>query len=88
MNKKGLQEKVREALGGTATPQAAALALDAVLKSIQEGLVEDGQVRLAGFGQFKLKTLGARRMPSPHSPEITLIPAHKKISFKAAPHAR
>ena len=85
MNKQELKEEVRKALGGTATPMAAELALDAVLRSIQEGLSEDGEVKLSGFGCFSIQELRARRIHQPHKGELYEIPNRLKVQFKASP---
>ncbi len=84
MTKAELNERIRKALGGTATPMAAALALDAVLRSIQEGLVEDGKVHISDFGQFQLTCVKARRFTNPRNHKEQQIEARPKISFKAA----
>ena len=55
MNKKQLLEHIRLALGGTATQSAAELALQAVTRAIQDGLREDGEVKLARFGTFRMR---------------------------------
>ncbi|MBR2144707.1 MAG: HU family DNA-binding protein, partial [Akkermansia sp.] len=61
-NRQELQELVRQQLGGTATPMAAQLALDAVLRAIADGLAEDGEVKLARFGTFRVKQRAPRRL--------------------------
>lgn len=85
MTKEELKDRIRLALGGTATPMAAALALDAVLRSIQEGLEEDGKVHLSNFGTFTLKQMPERRINNPRNGLTQVIAAHKHINFKAAP---
>ncbi|MFI3242652.1 MAG: HU family DNA-binding protein [Akkermansia sp.] len=84
MTRTELNERIRKALGGTATPMAAALALDAVLRSIQEGLVEDGQVNLANFGQFELTQVSGRRFTNPRNQQQHCTQNHLKWKFKAA----
>ena len=81
MNRKGLQEHIRTALGGTATAMAAELALDAVLQSICDGLNEDGEVRLARFGTFRFKTRRARRLLLPRSGESRTLPEREVLVF-------
>lgn len=85
MIKQELRDRIRTALGGTATPMAASLALDAVLRSIQEGLAEDGKVHLSGFGTFSLQTLPERRITNPRHGREQLIAEHAHVKFKAAP---
>lgn len=85
MTKIELRDRIRKALGGTATPMAASLALDAVLRSIQEGLAEDGRVHLSGFGAFEVAALKERLMLTPHHQSKQLIAARRHVKFKAAP---
>ncbi len=84
MTKSELNNRIRKALGGTATPMAAALALEAVLRSIQEGLVEDGKVHISDFGQFQLAHVKARRFTNPRNRLEQVVEDHMKIKFKAA----
>lgn len=84
MTKSELNDRIRKALGGTATPMAAALALDAVLRSIQEGLVEDGKVHISDFGQFQLSRTRARRFTNPRNGLEQQIKERATVKFKAA----
>lgn len=68
MNRHSLLELVRQQLGGTATPMAAQLALHAVLRGIRDGLNQDGEVRLAGFGTFRVQQRAPRRLLLPGYP--------------------
>ncbi len=85
MTKQELRDRIRTALGGTATPMAASLALDAVLRSIQEGLAEDGRVHLSRFGTFILERLPERQIINPRSKKTQTIAEHTHARFKAAP---
>lgn len=85
MNSVQLNDLVREALGGTATSVAASLSIEAVLRSIQEGLREDGAVKLAGFGSFRVKETAARSLRLPSDGRICDLPARPVLRFKAAP---
>lgn len=84
MNRDDLQELVRRRLGGTATPMAAQLTLDAVLQAIRQGLQRDGEVKLARFGTFRIKERAARRLLIPGSGESMTLPRRKVVHFKAA----
>lgn len=84
MNRAGLQELVRQQLGGTATPMAAQLALDAVLHAIHDGLQQDGLVRLAGFGTFSVQQRAARKLLLPGSKTSLTLPPRQVITFKSA----
>ncbi len=81
-NRQALQELVRQQLGGTATPMAAQLAVDAVLRSICDGLAEDGEVRLAHFGTFKVVQRAPRRLLLPGSQQALLLPQRKTVTFR------
>ncbi len=81
MNRQGLQELIRGQLGGTATPMAAQLALDAVLKAIADGLAADGIVKLARFGTFRVQQRAGRRLLLPGSDREFNLPPRNTISF-------
>ncbi|MBQ6942143.1 MAG: HU family DNA-binding protein [Akkermansia sp.] len=81
MNRQGLQELVRQQLGGTATPMAAQLALDAVLRAIADGLAEDGEVKLSRFGTFRVKQRAPRRLLLPGSEKSLVLPSRSTITF-------
>lgn len=83
MNRQGLQELVRLQLGGTATPMAAQLALDAVLRAITDGLLQDGEVRIARFGSFKITQRAGRRLLLPGSGREHKLPVRQVIRFKS-----
>ncbi len=85
MNHLSITECVRRALGGTATPGAAELALAAVTSAITDALVEDGQLRLAGFGTFRLRERAPRRLLLPGSGTPALLPRRRVICFSASP---
>lgn len=85
MNKQNLLESVQQSLGGTATRWAAEVALSAVLRAIRAGLVEDGEVKLAGFGTFRMKQVSARRLLLPGSDRPLLLPARRQLRFTPSP---
>lgn len=84
MNRNDLQELVRQQLGGTATPMAAQLALDAVLQAIGQGLARDGEVKLARFGTFKVSRRAPRRLLLPGSRQRLTLPQRQVILFKSS----
>ena len=84
MNRNDLQELVRQQLGGTATPMAAQLALDAVLQAIGQGLTRDGEVRLAKFGTFRVSQRAPRRLLLPGSRQSLILPQRQVIQFKSS----
>ncbi len=81
----GIAEYVRKALGGTATPGAAELALATVTTAITEGLREDGEVKLAGFGSFRLRERAPRRLLLPGSATPMQLPRRVAICFTPSP---
>lgn len=85
MNRRGLQERIREALGGTATAMAAELALEAVLRGIRDGLSTDGEVKLAQFGTFRYKQRRPRKLTLPRNGQEMQLPARRVLTFTAAP---
>lgn len=88
MHRHELEERIREALGGTATRYAAELALDAVIRAIREGLREDGAVKLARFGTFRLVRRAPRRLTLPRSGEPHQLPERTELRFTPAPTVR
>ena len=81
MTHRELLDEIRRALGGTATHSAAELALQAVVRAIRDGLAEDGEVKLAGFGSFRYKTVAARKLQIPHSGETMELPPRRVLRF-------
>lgn len=87
MNTQDLLAQVQQALGGTATRGAAEVALGAVLRAIRAGLAEDGEVKLAGFGTFRMRAVQARRVLLPGSSREVLLPTRKVVRFSGSPAA-
>ena len=81
MNRRQLLELIRQALGGTATQSAAELALDADTRAIQDGLREDGEVKLARFGSFRMRRVAARRLLLPGSATPMQLPEREVLRF-------
>ena len=61
----------------------AAVAVDAIIASISEGLVEEGKVKLVGFGTFSVVERAAREGRNPATGEAIHIDAKKTVKFKA-----
>ncbi|HIX19955.1 MAG TPA: HU family DNA-binding protein [Candidatus Akkermansia intestinigallinarum] len=76
-----LLEAVRSRLGGTATTGAAVLALQAVLRALTDGLRQDGEVHLSGFGSFRIKTRAARRLLLPGRADEVRLPQRRVLCF-------
>lgn len=85
MDNQDLLAHVQQALGGTATRRAAEVALSAVLRSIRAGLVEEGEVKLAGFGTFRMQPVQARRLLLPGRAEALQLPPRRVLRFTPSP---
>lgn len=59
-------------------------ALDAVLESISQALVNDDKVQLIGFGTFAMVEKPERQGINPRTKEKIVIPARKVAKFKPA----
>lgn len=82
MNKKELIEAVAVKTGNT--KKDAEIILNAMLKSIEEALVNGENVQLIGFGTFEVRQRKARTGRDPRKPDSTIeIPACKAPAFKA-----
>ena len=88
MNRQDLLLRIQQALGGTATRGAAEQALDAVLRAVQAGLLEEGEVKLAGFGAFRMRQVAARRLLLPGSGREVKLPARRELRFTPSPQTR
>ncbi len=80
MPKTDLIEKIRDKAGFD-TKAAAGKALEAVLESIREALVDGESVTLTGFGSFKVSERAARTGRNPQTGEEISIPASKAVKF-------
>lgn len=85
ISSKRLVESVRLRLGGTATPMAARLALQAVARAIRDGLQEDSEVRLAHFGTFRIKSCRSRRLLLPGTDRELVLPERRQLRFTPSP---
>ena len=78
MTKSELIEKLAQAEGVSA--RAAELAVNTVLKSMEEALVKGSRIEIRGLGSFKVKTYGARRGTNPKTGEPIQV-APKRLPF-------
>ena len=62
--------------------------LKGAVEVIDDGLVRDGRVSIAGLGIFALKWHKARPGTNPQTGEPIVIPAHNRIHFKPAVNLR
>jgi nucleoid DNA-binding protein len=86
MNKSHLVDRIASSLG--ATRHEASQYLDAVLDGIAHGLIEDGRVKISGFGGFTRRHRPERNGTKPTTGEPIRIAASETCGFKAAPALR
>ncbi|MBT4089152.1 MAG: HU family DNA-binding protein [Calditrichaeota bacterium] len=79
MNKKDLIDKIAADVEVSKT--AAGQGLDAVIKSIQGGIVGDGGVQMVGFGTFQTVKRAARNGRNPQTGKTIKIKAKKVVKF-------
>ncbi|WP_432735139.1 HU family DNA-binding protein [Maridesulfovibrio sp. FT414] len=79
MSKTVLVKKIREKLDLSA--KDANVALEAVLSAIEDGLKEEGNVTLTGFGTFKTVERSSRTGRNPQTGETIQIPASRGVKF-------
>lgn len=82
MNKAELVSRMAEK--SELTKKQTEQALNALMESVQEALVEGDKVQLVGFGTFETRERAARKGRNPRDPEQVIdIPASKAPVFKA-----
>ena len=79
MNKKDLVNKI--AADVEITKAAASTGLNAVIKSIQGGIVGDGGVQMVGFGTFQTVKRAARKGRNPQTGEDLILDARRVVTF-------
>ncbi len=78
----GRQELSRRIAQQTKLPQKqAAEALEATLDTIRETLKGGDEVRLVGFGSFKVRTSAARKGVNPRDRKPIQVPAKERVRF-------
>jgi integration host factor subunit alpha len=58
--------------------------LDLVLDMIASALVEDGEIKLSGFGSFVVRHKQERMGRNPKTKELAVVTARKIVTFKPA----
>src|SRR5260370_34330964 len=58
-------------------------ALDAFTEVVPENLARGKEVRLIGFGSWKLRAIAARTVKSIRTGKDVSLPAHKRVGFSA-----
>jgi len=78
----GRQELIkRVATHAQLTQKQAAQALETTLDAIQESLQAGNEVRLVGFGSFKVRRSTARKGVNPRTREAIEVPAKERVRF-------
>lgn len=57
-------------------------ALDAVLETITQAMVDDKTINFIGFGSFSTTTRAARKAKVPGTDRVVDVPASKAVKFK------
>ncbi len=79
MLKKDIVNKVSEEL--SLQKQDVSLALDIILETMSDALVEERRVELRGFGSFSTRTRKARSTKNPRTGVVMDIPERKTLHF-------
>lgn len=83
MNKAELITQIANRTGLTKVDSTKAL--EAILETIKEKLIQKEKVQLVGFGSFDVKRVEERNGVNPQNlSEKIIIPARNKISFKSS----
>ena len=82
MNKAELIAAVRNKVSFE-SEAAATRTVNAVLDSMKEGVIKDGELALVGFGTMSVVDRAAREGRNPQTGKAVQIPAKKAIKFKA-----
>ena len=85
MTKDDLAQHVLDAGHGYSKAEAKRI-VECVLDGMKDSLIAGEEVRLGGFGNFKVKKRNARDGRNPHTGETIKVPAKVVTSFKAAKH--
>ncbi len=81
MTKDGLVDAVQKTLGGSRAESARAV--DAMFDGIVAALKGGDEVKVAGFGVFRVKMAKAREARNPRTGATVHVPASKKPRFTA-----
>ena len=63
-------------------------AVEAVIKSLRDGILDDGGVTITGFGAFNIKKRKPRTVRNPSTGYPMTIPAQTVVDFRTAPAFR
>lgn len=77
-------ELIQQVSGNTGlTKKAATKAVNAMFRTIQQTLIEEGHVRVTGFGNFSVRERSQRRGRNPQTGEEILVPSRRIPTFRA-----
>jgi DNA-binding protein HU-beta len=82
MNKKKLAKRI--ASKTLLTQKESYQVLEATIESIIEGLEEDGEVSIVGFGKYYLYTHAPRPVRNPKTQEKMVLDAYQSVKFKVS----
>jgi nucleoid DNA-binding protein len=78
----GRQELTRQIASAVGlTQKKSAEVLEATLSSIQDSLKKGNEVRLVGFGSFKVRRSAARKGVNPRDGKAIQVPAKNRVRF-------
>ncbi|MGC9001233.1 HU family DNA-binding protein [Caldisericum sp.] len=80
MTKEELVRAIAEKAGTTKT--VAERCLNAFMETVEEVLKKNGEIRLVGFGTFKVVQRKERKGKNPKTKEDITIPAKKVVKFQ------
>lgn len=83
INKTNLIYETANAIQGL-TQKDAQIIINVFLKKMKEHFKYDETIRLAGFGTFEVKEYPERTGINPNTKKSIVIPAQKRVKFKAA----
>jgi len=81
MGKKELSAKLAERVG--ISKKMSDAYLNTLLDTITEEIKNGNEIRLIGFGSFKIKNRAERTAVNPQTKEKITVPAKKTVVFKA-----
>ena len=87
MTKSTLIEKIAEKVEGL-TKKQTEIVVETVFDSIKDALAKGGKVEIRGFGNFKLRSRGARKARNPKTGKSVDIPPKKVPYFKVGKELR
>ena len=87
MTKADLADKIHERLYylNGATKKECGDLTDLVFEVMKRAIVEEGKLKVAGFGNFAVKQKRTRRGRNPQTGEELAIEARQVLTFKASP---